>query len=120
MRIENGNQRSFYEIEAIKNNWSVRELQRQLDPEFYTRLSLCRDTKKVQEQSEKGLIIEQPQDAIKDPYILEFLGLLDGSFPEKIYRFGRPSRVTRVLAAYCSTTSMATSFLRLRASQGAL
>ncbi len=75
MRIENEDEPSFYEIETVKNNWSVRELQRQLDSELYTRLTLSRDTKKVQELSEKGLIIEQPKDAIKDPYVLEFLGL---------------------------------------------
>jgi predicted nuclease of restriction endonuclease-like (RecB) superfamily len=75
MRISNKEERNFYEIEANKNNWSVRELQRQLDSELYTRLTLSRDKSKVRELSEKGLIIEQPIDAIKDPYVLEFLGL---------------------------------------------
>lgn len=75
MRIEDENERKFYEIEAYKNNWSVRELQRQLDAELYTRLTLSRNKNKVKELSEKGLIIEQPKDAIKDPYVLEFLGL---------------------------------------------
>lgn len=75
MRIENIEERKFYEIECTKNNWSVRELQRQLDSELYTRLTLSRDKRKVRELSEKGLIIEQPKDAVKDPYILEFLGL---------------------------------------------
>jgi predicted nuclease of restriction endonuclease-like (RecB) superfamily len=67
MRIDNEDERSFYEIEAAKNNWSVRELQRQLDSELYTRLTLSRDKNKVRELSEKGLIIEQPNDAIKRP-----------------------------------------------------
>lgn len=75
MRIEKTDERSFYEIECSKNNWSVRELQRQLDSELYTRLVLSRDKTKVQELSEKGLVIEQPKDVIKDPYVLEFLGL---------------------------------------------
>jgi predicted nuclease of restriction endonuclease-like (RecB) superfamily len=75
MRIENIEERKFYEIECAKNNWSVRELQRQIDTELYTRLTLSRDKNKVKELSEKGLIFEQPKDAIKDPYILEFLGL---------------------------------------------
>ncbi|MBK9271422.1 MAG: DUF1016 family protein [Saprospiraceae bacterium] len=75
MRINNVNERKFYEIECSKNNWSVRELQRQLDSELYTRLTLSRDNNKVKELSKKGLIIEQPIDAIKDPYVLEFLGL---------------------------------------------
>ncbi len=75
MRIDNENERKFYEIESNKNNWSVRELQRQFDSALYTRLVLSRDKIKVKELSEKGLVLEKPKDAIKDPYILEFLGL---------------------------------------------
>lgn len=83
MRIENVEERTFYEIETEKNNWSVRELQRQIDSELYTRLTLSRDRKKVRELSEKGLIIEQAKDVIKDPYVLEFLGLPElSSFSE--------------------------------------
>ncbi|PJR03638.1 PDDEXK nuclease domain-containing protein [Avrilella dinanensis] len=79
MRIEDENERKFYEIEAAKNNWSVRELERQYDSALYTRLVLSRDKDKVKELSEKGLIIEKPKDAIKDPYILEFIGLPEQS-----------------------------------------
>lgn len=75
MRIEDENERNFYEIESFKNNWSVRELQRQFDSALYTRLVLSIDKDKVKELSEKGLILEKPKDAIKDPYILEFIGL---------------------------------------------
>jgi predicted nuclease of restriction endonuclease-like (RecB) superfamily len=75
MRIDDENERRFYEIEAVKNNWSVRELQRQYNSALYARLVLSRDKNKVKELSEKGLILEQPRDAIKDPYVLEFLGL---------------------------------------------
>ena len=75
MRIDDINERNFYEIESYKNNWSLRELQRQYDSALYTRLALSRDKKKVTELSEKGLILEKPKDAIKDPYILEFIGL---------------------------------------------
>jgi predicted nuclease of restriction endonuclease-like (RecB) superfamily len=78
MRIDDENERRFYEIETLKNNWSLRELQRQYDSALYTRLALSRDKKKIIELSEKGLIIEKPEDAIKDPYVLEFIGL-----PEK-------------------------------------
>ena len=78
MRVDDKDERKFYEIEAQKNNWSVRELNRQYDSALYTRLVLSRDKDKVKELSEKGLLINKPQDAIKDPYILEFLGL-----PEK-------------------------------------
>ena len=79
MRIEDINERQFYEIESFKNNWSVRELQRQFDSALYGRLALSRDKEKVKELSEKGLVIEKPKDAIKDPFILEFLGLPEHS-----------------------------------------
>jgi predicted nuclease of restriction endonuclease-like (RecB) superfamily len=75
MRIDDEKERRFYEIESEKYNWSVRELKRQYDSALYARLALSRDKKGVLELSEKGQIIEKPQDIIKDPYILEFLGL---------------------------------------------
>ncbi|MBN9295129.1 MAG: DUF1016 family protein [Flavobacteriia bacterium] len=79
MRINSENERRFYEIEAVKNNWSIRELERQYDSALYTRLVLSRDKEKIKELSEKGLIVEKPKDAGKDPYILEFLGLPEHS-----------------------------------------
>ena len=75
MRIDDEKERSFYEIESIKNNWSVRELKRQYDTALYTRLSLSRDKEAILKLSVEGQIIEKPKDIIKDPYILEFLGL---------------------------------------------
>ena len=75
MRITDENERNFYEIEAINNNWSLRELQRQYDSALYTRLSLSKDNQQILELSTKGQIIQNPKDAVKDPYILKFLGL---------------------------------------------
>ena len=75
MRIEDIATRNFYEIEAIQNNWSLRELKRQVNSALYERLVLSKDKEKVKELAVKGQIIEKPQDIIKDPYILEFLGL---------------------------------------------
>jgi len=75
MRMENKNERSFYEIEAAKNNWSIRELKRQYNSALYTRLALSRDKKQVKKLAKKGLVIESAKDAIKDPYVLEFIGL---------------------------------------------
>ena len=75
MRMENLDERNFYEIEAIENNWSLRELRRQLDSALYERLVLSRDKEKVKSLALKGQIIEKPEDIVKDPYILEFLGL---------------------------------------------
>lgn len=75
MRIDDEKERRFYKIESEKNNWSVRELKRQYDSALYTRLALSRDKEGVLRLSEEGQIIEKPKDIIKDPYILEFLGL---------------------------------------------
>lgn len=79
MRIDDEHERRFYEIESFKNNWSVRELQRQYDSALYTRLALSRKKEKIRELSMKGHIPEKPQDIIKDPYILEFIGLTESS-----------------------------------------
>jgi len=79
MRIDDINERRFYEIETFKNNWSLKELQRQFDSALYTRIKLGMDKNKPNELSEKGLIINNPKDTIKDPYILEFLELPEHS-----------------------------------------
>lgn len=80
MRITDVNERNFYEIEAIKNNWSLRELQRQYDSALYTRLALSKNKEEVISLGQKGQIIEKSKDLIKDPYVLEFLGLHEKSF----------------------------------------
>ena len=80
MRIDNPEERKFYEIESSQNNWSLRELKRQFDSALYERLSLSKDKEKVKSLAVQGQIIENPCDIVKDPYVLEFLGL-----PEKAY-----------------------------------
>ncbi len=75
MRIANKDERKFYEIETIKSNWSLRELQRQFDSALYERLALSKDKLGIKKLAEEGQIIETAQDALKDPYILEFIGL---------------------------------------------
>lgn len=75
IRIENPDERSFYEIECLANNWSVRELQRQFDSALYERLALSRDKEGIKQLAEKGQLIEKPTDFLKDPYVLEFLDL---------------------------------------------
>jgi predicted nuclease of restriction endonuclease-like (RecB) superfamily len=75
IRIQDDAERQFYEIEAINNNWSLRELKRQFDSALYQRLALSRDKQGIKKLSETGQIIEKPEDAIKDPLILEFIGL---------------------------------------------
>ena len=84
MRISNLEERHFYEIETYKNSWSVRELSRQFDSALYERLALSKNKEKVIELSNKGQIIDKPMDAIKDPYVLEFLSLKeDNTYSEK-------------------------------------
>ncbi len=75
LKVEESLARSFYEKEAGQNNWSVRELKRQINSMLFERLALSKDTKAVIKMAEKGQIVEKPEDAIKDPYILEFLNL---------------------------------------------
>lgn len=78
MRIDNDEERKFYEIEAYENQWSLKELQRQFDAALYERLSLSRDKKSIKELAQKGQIVTKIDDNLKDPYVLEFIGL-----PEK-------------------------------------
>ena len=79
MRIEDVDERHFYEIEAIKNDWSLRELKRQFDSALYHRILLSTDKDKIQRLSTEGQVIEQSSDLVKDPYVLEFLGLEEKS-----------------------------------------
>ncbi len=75
MSIKQKTERAFYEIEAANENWSLRELKRQFDSSLFERLALSRDKGKVRKLAQKGHVIESPEDAVKDPYVLEFLGL---------------------------------------------
>ena len=71
--------RSFYEKQAIKENWSFREMKRQIDTALFQRLALSKDKKGVLALSEKGQIISTSRDAIKDPYVFEFLNIPQNS-----------------------------------------
>ncbi|PXX55279.1 putative nuclease of restriction endonuclease-like (RecB) superfamily [Hungatella effluvii] len=75
MRIENAEERNFYEIEAAKSNWSVRTLQRQYNSSLYERLALSKDRSDILRLSTEGNVIAKPQDIIKQPTVLEFLGI---------------------------------------------
>lgn len=75
MRISNVDERHFYEIESVRNDWSLNELKRQFDSSLYERLALSTDKDSIKRLSTNGQIIENATDMIKDPYVLEFLGL---------------------------------------------
>ena len=83
MRVDNPEARSFYEIEAQKQQWSVRQLQRQIGSSLYERLALSRDKDEIMRLAREGQTIEKPSDIIKDPLVLDFMGLKpDASYTE--------------------------------------
>jgi len=75
LKVEDDLERSFYEKQCIKENWSVRELKRQKNSALFERIALSKDKKGVLELAKKGLLIEKATDTVKDPYVLEFLGI---------------------------------------------
>jgi len=75
MRVDRSEVRSFYEIEAIKNNWSGRELERQIQSLLFERLAKSKDKKGIMKLAIRGQEINKPSDIIKDPIILEFLDI---------------------------------------------
>lgn len=84
MRLENESAREFYLKEAEVENWSVRELDRQINSLLFERLALSKDKMQVKALGEQGQILESPRDLIKDPYVLEFLGLQEqAAYTEK-------------------------------------
>ena len=75
MRIKDDNERRFYEIEATQGEWSIRLLQRQYGSSLYERLALSRDKAGVLKLASEGNVITKPDDIVKQPTVLEFLGL---------------------------------------------
>ena len=77
MRLDESFKREFYEAECIRGNWSVRQLDRQIQSMLYERTALSRRKMAVIAKAHEKPITLKPEDEIKDPYILEFLGLKD-------------------------------------------
>jgi predicted nuclease of restriction endonuclease-like (RecB) superfamily len=75
LRVEKTKARAFYEIEAVQNNWSARELERQINSLLYERLAMSKDKKGLMRLAVKGHEIQKPTDIFKDPVVMEFLGL---------------------------------------------
>ena len=73
--VKDEDTRSFYEIEASDNNWTLPELIRQFNSGLYERLALSRDKKGVKKLAKEGQVISKQEDLLKEPYVLEFLGL---------------------------------------------
>jgi len=79
LSVKNPEARAFYETEALRSGWSVRQLDRQINSQFYERIALSRNKAAMLERAEKaeaGDVIT-PEEAIKDPFFLEFLALRD-------------------------------------------
>lgn len=75
MKVENLDARAFYEIETLKNNWSARELERQINSLLFERLAKSLDKSGLLQLATQGQTIQKPSDVFKDPVVIEFLGL---------------------------------------------
>jgi predicted nuclease of restriction endonuclease-like (RecB) superfamily len=75
LKVENDLARSFYEKQCILENWSVRELKRQKQSMLFERFALGKNKEEIIELSHRGQSIQKAEDIVKEPYILEFLGI---------------------------------------------
>jgi predicted nuclease of restriction endonuclease-like (RecB) superfamily len=75
MRIENEQERKFYEIEAVKQQWSYKYLKRQYCSSLYERLALSRNKDEILRLANEGQTFEKSRDVLKNPLVLEYLGL---------------------------------------------
>ena len=73
--IKNAEERSFYEIESTQQNWTLRDLRRQFQSGLYERLALSRDKDGIRQLAQQGQTVSRASDLLKDPLVLEFLGL---------------------------------------------
>ena len=70
--------RGFYSKQSVNETWSVRNLERQVNSMLFERISLSKDKKSVLEMAKQGQLISKSEDAVKEPYVLEFLGIPQG------------------------------------------
>lgn len=75
LNLDDASKRTFYEVECIQGNWSVRELRRQIHSLYFERCGLSTDKKKLSKLAQQGAEQASPVLAVRDPYIFEFLGL---------------------------------------------
>jgi predicted nuclease of restriction endonuclease-like (RecB) superfamily len=85
LKVERSEARAFYEKEAIQARWSTRELERQINSLLFERLALSQDKAGVLELAQKGHEINHPTDLVKDPYVLEFVGMRQDA---RLFRVG--------------------------------
>ena len=75
LSIDNEDKREYYIAETVKNNWSVRQMERQINSQLFERLLLSNDVKDVLEVAREEKVPSHAKEIIKDPMVLEFLGL---------------------------------------------
>lgn len=75
IQIDDPNKREYYELESVNNGWTARETERQINSQLYERLLLSNDKESVMSVARKERIPQAPQEIIKEPMMLEFLGL---------------------------------------------
>jgi predicted nuclease of restriction endonuclease-like (RecB) superfamily len=75
MRIKDEAERQFYEVEAFQNQWTLKELERQFNTGLFERLAIVKNKSEILRLAKEGQIVEHPEDLMKDPLILDFLGL---------------------------------------------
>ncbi|MCC5850971.1 MAG: DUF1016 family protein [Verrucomicrobia bacterium] len=73
LKIEDPLERGFYEQQAVRESWSVRELKRQMKSSLFLRLAAGKDKEEVRQLATKGQVLDQPTDILRDPYVFEFL-----------------------------------------------
>ena len=78
-RIDDPLKRAFYELECVKSGWSFRELKRQMGSLLYERVGLSKNKEAVLALAAKGQLVDSPTTILRDPYVLEFLGLQERS-----------------------------------------
>ncbi len=79
IRVQDDHARAFYEIEAVKESWSIRELERQIAALLFERLAKTRHKEEVLALAKQGQTVTVPKDVIKGPFVLEFLELHERS-----------------------------------------
>ncbi len=80
MKIKNKYKRNFYMHEAIHSNWSVRELQRQINSLLYERIAISKNKNEILELSKHGQVLKTGKDLVKDPFVLEFLDIKENTY----------------------------------------
>lgn len=75
LSIDNEDKREYYIAETVKNNWSVRQMERQINSQLFERLLLSNDKESILAVARNEVIPTNPNEIIKDPLVLEFLGL---------------------------------------------